>query len=103
MYLPSSSRLSMTRGRNLPNWFSCANFAVVVLCGYYVNQVYLPAQPHPFDATTTATRSPESLATEAEELFKQGKLLASIEAYEKAINASPQNPALYNAVARIQV
>ena len=93
----------MTRRRKRPNLFSWAIFGLVVLFGYYLNQVYLPAQPNPFDATPTPTRSPESLATEAENLFKDGKLLQSIEAYEEAINASPQNPALYIAVARIQV
>ena len=93
----------MTRRRKRPNLFSWAIFGLVVLFGYYLNQVYLPAQPNPFEATPTPTRSPESLATEAEELFKQGKLLQSIEAYEEAINASPQDPALYIALARIQV
>ena len=93
----------MTRRRKRPNLFSWVLFGLVVLFGYYLNQVYLPAQPNPFDATPTATRSPESLATEAENLFKDGKLLQSIEAYEEAINASPQNPALYIALARIQV
>jgi tetratricopeptide (TPR) repeat protein len=103
MYLPRSSRWSMTRRRKRPNLFGWTLFGLVVLFGYYLNQVYLPAQPNPFEATPTATRSPESLATEAENLFKDGKLLQSIEAYEEAINASPQNPALYIAVARIQV
>ncbi|HEX2996355.1 MAG TPA: tetratricopeptide repeat protein, partial [Anaerolineales bacterium] len=45
----------------------------------------------------------EGLAVEAEELFKQGKLLQAIDSYQAAINASPQNPALYIAMARIQV
>ena len=93
----------MTRRRKRPNLFSWLIFGLVVLFGYYLNQVYLPAQPNPFEATPTATRSPESLATEAETLFKDGKLLQSIEAYEEAIKASPQDPALYIAIARIQV
>ena len=93
----------MTRRRKRPNLFSWAIFGLVVLFGYYLNQVYLPAQPNPFEATPTVTRSPESLATEAENLFKDGKLLQSIEAYKQAIKASPQNPALYIAIARIQV
>jgi tetratricopeptide (TPR) repeat protein len=103
MYLPRSSRWSMTRRRKRPNLFSWTIFGLVILFGYYLNQVYLPAQPNPFEATPTPTRSAESLQTEAEELFKQGRLLQSIEAYEEAINASPQNPALYIALARIQV
>ena len=103
MYLPRSSRWSMTRRRKRPNLFSWTILGLVLLFGYYLNQVYLPAQPNPFEATQTATRSPESLATEAEELFKDGKLLQSIDAYKQAIKASPQNPALYITVARIQV
>ena len=93
----------MTRRRKRPNLFGWTLFGLVVLFGYYLNQVYLPAQPNPFEATPTGTRSPESLATEAENLFKDGKLLQSIEAYQEAIKAAPQNPALYIAVARIQV
>lgn len=76
---------------------------LVVLFGYYFDQVYLPAQPNPFEATPTPTRSPESFVTEAQELFTQGKLLQTIDAYQSAINASPQNPALYIAMARVQV
>ena len=93
----------MTRRRKRPNLFSWTLLGLVLLFGYYFNQVYLPAQPNPFEATPTSTRSPESLVTEAEQLFKQGKLLPSIESYQEAINASPQNPALYIAIARVQV
>lgn len=93
----------MTRRRKRPNLFSWAILGLVVFFGYYLNQVYLPAQPNPFEATPTATRSPESLASEADNLFKDGKLLQSIEAYEEAIKADPQNPELYIAIARIQV
>ena len=93
----------MTRRRKRPNFFSWVILGLVLLFGYYLNQVYLPAQPNPFEATPTATRSPESLATEAENLFKDGKLLPSIEAYKEAIKASPQNPHLYIAIARIQM
>jgi tetratricopeptide (TPR) repeat protein len=103
MYLPRSSRWSMTRRRKRPNWFGWTLFGLVVLFGYYFNQVYLPSQPNPFDATPTVTRSPESFVTEAEGLFKDGKLLQSIDAYKSAIDASPQNPALYIAIARVQV
>jgi tetratricopeptide (TPR) repeat protein len=103
MYLPRSSKWSMTKRRKRPNLFSWAVLGLVVLFGYYLNEVYLPAQPNPFEATPTVTRSPESFATEAEELFKDGKLLPSIESYQAAINASPQNSALYIALARVQV
>jgi tetratricopeptide (TPR) repeat protein len=103
MYLPRSSRWSMTKRRKRPNLFGWMLFGLVVLFGYYFNQVYLPSQPNPFEATPTVTRSPESFVTEAETLFKDGKLFQAIDAYNSAIDASPQNPALYIAIARIQV
>lgn len=78
-------------------------FTLVLLFGYYFDQIYLPTQPNPFDATPTPTRSPESFKTEAEQLFQEGKLLQSIDAYESAIKASPQDPTLYIALARVQV
>ena len=93
----------MTRRRKRPNFFGWAVFGLIVLFGYYLNAVYLPAQPNPFEATPTPTRSPESLVTEAQSLFQDGKLLQAIEAYEGAIKANPQDPTLYIALARIQV
>jgi tetratricopeptide (TPR) repeat protein len=93
----------MTRRRKRPNLFGWTLLGLVLLFGYYFNQVYLPAQPNPFDATPTVTRSPESFVTEAEALFKDGKLLKAIESYQSAIDADPQNPALYIALAKIQV
>ena len=103
MYLPKSSRWSMNRRRRRPNYFGWVVFGLVVLFGYYFNQVYLPASPLLAGPTPTATRSPESYATEAEALFNDGKLTQAIDAYKAAINASPQDPALYVALARVQV
>jgi len=93
----------MTRRRKRPNFFGWTVFGLVLLFGYYFNQVYLPTQPNPFEATPTPTRSPESFATEARSLFEQGKLPQAIEAYESAIKSSPQDPILYIALARVQV
>jgi tetratricopeptide (TPR) repeat protein len=103
MYLPKSSRWSMTRRRKRPNFFGWAVFGLILLFGYYLNQVYLPSQPNPFDATPTPTRSPESLETEGQKLYQDGKLSQAIDAYKEAIKASPQDPRLYIALARIQV
>ncbi len=103
MYLPRSSKWSMTRRRKRPNFFGWTVFGLVLLFGYYFDQVYLPTQPNPFEATPTATRSAESFATEAETLFNDGKLTQSIEAYKSAIKSSPQDPTLYIALARAQV
>ena len=103
MYLPRSSRWSMNRRRRRPNYFGWAIFLLVVLFGYYFNQIYLPASPLLAGPTTTPTRSPEAYATEGGQLFKDGKLPQAIEAYKAAINSSPQDPALYVELARIQV
>src|SRR6266508_4837961 len=103
MYLPRSSKWSMTRRRKRPNLFGWTVFGLVLLFGYYFDQVYLPAQPNPFEATPTPPRSPESFKTEGEALFQEGKLLQAIDAYESAIKASPQDPTLYIALARVQV
>src|SRR5215211_1261009 len=103
MYLPRSSKWSMTRRRRRPNLFGWTVFGLVLLFGYYFDQVYLPAQPNPFEATPTPTRSPESFVTEAEQLYKEGKLAQAIDAYESAIKSSPQDPLLYIALARVQV
>jgi tetratricopeptide (TPR) repeat protein len=93
----------MTRRRKRPSLFGWTVFGLVLLFGYYINWIYLPEQPNPFEATPTPTRSPESLATEAQALFQDGKLTQAIESYEEAIKSSPQDPNLYIALARIQV
>lgn len=93
----------MTRRRKRPNFFGWTLFGLVLLFGYYFNQVYLPTQPNPFEPTPTVTRSPESFRVEAEEFFKDGKLLQAIDAYQSAINSSPQDATLYVALARVQV
>ncbi|MEW6286943.1 MAG: tetratricopeptide repeat protein [Chloroflexota bacterium] len=103
MYLPRSSKWSMTRRRRRPNYFRLALLGLVLLFGYYFNQIYLPSQPNPFVPTPTPTRSPESFVTEAQALFAEGKLLPAIEAYKSAIAASPQDSSLYVALARVQV
>ena len=93
----------MNRRRRRPNYFGWAIFLLVVLFGYYFNQIYLPASPLLAGPTVTPTRSFESYATEGEQLFLQGKLAPAIAAYEAAIGASPQDPTLYVALARTQV
>ena len=93
----------MNRRRRRPNYFGWVVFGLVVLFGYYFNRVYLPTTPLLAGATPTATRSPESYVTEAEKLFQAGKLTQAIDAYQAALKASPQDPTMYVALARIQV
>lgn len=93
----------MNRRKRRPNIFGWTVFGLVLLFGYYFNQVYLPSQPNPFVATPTPTRSPESYVAEAEVLLEDGKLVQAIASYQEAIRSSPQDPALYIAIARVQV
>ena len=93
----------MNRRKRRPNYFGIAILILVLLFGYYFDQVYITQIDNPFEPTPTPTRSPESFVTEAQSLFEQGKLLPAIEAYEQAINSSPQDSSLYVALARVQV
>ena len=93
----------MNRRRRRPNYFGWVVFGLVVLFGYYFNQVYLPTTDMLAGPTPTETRSPESYVTDAEKLFTEGKLSQAIDSYQAAINASPQDPTLYVALARVQV
>ena len=93
----------MNRRRKRPNYFGLALLALVLLFGYYFDQVYLPTQPNPFEPTPAPTRSPESYVTEAQSLFEQGKLFPAMDAYKAAIKAEPQDSTLYVALARVQV
>jgi tetratricopeptide (TPR) repeat protein len=93
----------MNRRRARPNWFRIILLSLLVMGGIYVNGFILPNQPQFGVPTPTATRSPESFVTEAEEYFTQGKLIPAIESYKQAIISSPENPAIYVALARTQV
>src|SRR5258708_16481607 len=92
MYLPKSSRWSMNRRHRRPNYFGWVVFGLVVLFGYYFNQVYLPTTSMLPGTTPTETRSPESYTTEAESLFKDEKFKQPIKPNHASITASPQHP-----------
>lgn len=93
----------MNRRRRRPNYFGLTILGLVLLFGYYFDQVYITQVDNPFEPTPTPTRSPESYVTEAQALFEDGKLFPSIDSYQHAINASPQDSSLYVAIARVQV
>lgn len=93
----------MNRRKRRPNYFGWIIFLLVAAFGYYFNQIYLPTQPNPFEATPTPTRSAESFVTDADQLAKEGKFIQSIDAYQQAIRSSPQDPTLYIAIARVLV
>jgi tetratricopeptide (TPR) repeat protein len=102
MYL-RGSKWSMNRRRKRPNWFRLILISILIIAGAYVDRFVVAVTPSPFVPTPTATRAPESFITEAEDLFKQGKLLQSIETYQQAILARPSEPTYYLALARVQI
>ena len=93
----------MNRRRTRPNWFRIILLSLLVLGGAYVNRFIISTAPSPFVSTPTPTRAPESFVTEGEELFKEGKLVQSMEAYKEAIRSRPGDPSTHIALARVQV
>ncbi|NOY98527.1 MAG: tetratricopeptide repeat protein [Chloroflexi bacterium] len=93
----------MNRRRRRVNWFWVTILIMLIAVGVYLDRVVVPTIPPPFVPTATPTRDPESFVTEAETLFEQGKLLASIDTYKQAIRARPDDPTTYVALARVQV
>ncbi|MBA4380106.1 MAG: hypothetical protein C0393_05410 [Anaerolinea sp.] len=102
MYL-RGSKWSMKRRRQPINVFRIILLLLLVAIAVYINQVVVPGVPPPFVPTATATREPESYLTDAEGLFNQGKLLQAIAVYQDVIRIKPDDPAIYIALARVQV
>lgn len=93
----------MNRRRKKPNWFRIILLSLLVLGGFYFNSFILPTQA-PFGVPTpTATRAAESFVSEAEQLFKQGKLTSAIDVYKQAVISQSDNPQIRIELARVQV
>ncbi len=103
MYLRRKTRWSMARKRYRVNWFLVSMLTILIGMMIYVERVIVPTIPPPFVPTPTPTRSPESYVAEAEAAFGEGKLVQAMDLYQQAIQADPQNDALYVALARVQI
>jgi tetratricopeptide (TPR) repeat protein len=68
----------------------------------YFNQTVVPTVGPIGVPSPTATRSPESFITEAENFFKDGKLLKAVDTYKAAIRTDPQNRDNYVKLAIIE-
>ena len=102
MYL-RSSKWNYTNRRKRSSPWRILVLAVLVGVMVMINQVVVPNTQPLFIPTPTATRSPQSFVTEAENLAASGKLAQSIEAYTQAIQADPKTPANFIALARLQM
>ena len=93
----------MNRRRTRPNWFRIILLSLLVMGGLYMNRFVIPNQPQYGVPSPTPTRAPESFIIEAEGYFKEGKLIPAIASYKQAIASDPNNPAVYVALAQVQV
>lgn len=93
----------MTRKRRPIHWFRIILLIVLIAIAVYVQRVVVPTVPPPFVPTATATRAPASFVADAQQAFNDGKLLQAIDLYNQAIHASPDDPTIYVALARVQV
>jgi tetratricopeptide (TPR) repeat protein len=102
MYL-KGSKWSMNHRRKRPNWFRIILLSLLVAGGLYFNSFVLPNQAPLGVPTPTATRAAESYISEAEGLFKQGKLIQAIDVYKQAVISQADNPQIRIDLARVQV
>ena len=90
----------MNKRRTRPNWFRLALLSLLVLGAAYVNR-FVVTNVDPLGVPSpTPTISAETLSDQGDELFKQGKLVPAIDAYNQAIVSQPDNPALHITLAR---
>ena len=76
---------------------------VVVAFLIYVNLTIEPLSPALFLPSPTPTTSPEMFIAEAEQYASEGKYSLALQAYDRAIKSSPQDPANYIAAARLNL
>jgi len=93
----------MNKRRRPFNYFKIFGLVVAISFVMYFGVVIGPQVQSTMGPTPTPTRDPESYVTEAGQLFEQGKLQQSIEAYQLAVRAKPNDASAYIALARVQV
>ncbi len=93
----------MRRKRRRINWFWVTVLIIAIFSVTYFNRYVAPDIQTPFVNTPTPTRAPESFIADAEDYYKQGKLVKAIDAYKEAIRSNPDDPSSYIAMARAQV
>ncbi len=102
MYL-RGSKWSMQKRRKPINWFRVIMLVALIGAAFYFERMIVPTIPVPGSMTPTPTRNPESYISEAEQLYRDGKLAQAAEAYQAALQANPSDAVTYLTLARIQV
>jgi tetratricopeptide (TPR) repeat protein len=102
MYL-SGSKWNVRRKRPGLNLWRILLLLGLIAGAVYVERFLVPTVPPLFVPTATPTRSPATYALEAESFFQAGRLDQAAESYRLAIEANPQDPDLYVALARVLV
>jgi tetratricopeptide (TPR) repeat protein len=93
----------MNKRRSRPNWFRIILLSLLVLGASYVNRFVVPNIAPLGVPSPTPTVAPEAFVAQAEELFKEGKLLPAIDAYKQAVISRPDDPVSHIMLARTLV
>ncbi len=102
MYL-RGSKWNMKRHTRRSNPWQILLLLVLVVAAFYLTRFKLPEVAESFTPTGTPTISAKSFANEADSLFKTGKLLPAIDAYQNAIRSDPNNKANFVSLAHVQI
>ena len=102
MYL-KGSKWSMNKRRRPFNYFRIFFLVGLITLGIYFNVVVSPQVQKSFEPTPTPTKPPESYIADAQQAFKEGKLLQAIDSYTIANSLSPSDPSIYIELARVQM
>jgi tetratricopeptide (TPR) repeat protein len=102
MYLRGSKWNMNRRTRHSSPW-RILFLVALVAAAFYLTRFKLPEVAESFVPTATPTTSAESFANEAEDLFKSGKLLPAIDAYQQAIRSDPMDKAYFVSLAHVQI
>lgn len=93
----------MQKKRRRANPWRVIALLLIIGALIYFNQMVVPTMPALFEPTPTATRAPESIITEAQQLEAEGKYTMAILAYNNAVVADPRNPTNFIALARLNI
>lgn len=96
-------RWNMRQPRNRRSPLKILILVIVAAFLVYVNITVEPLSSTLFLPSPTPTTSPEMFVAEAEQYASEGKYSLALQAYDRAISSSPQDPSNYIAAARLNL